>query len=253
MKDCGAHDGGTNLSGEKTACTTTVPLRADAQKNRDSILEAATQVFAEYGIDAPLSVVAKRARVGIATLYRRFPERGELINAVFAGKMGEYADLADTALACDNPWEGFRGYVLAICATQKTDHGFMNVLTASFPPEPTSALDAERSRAFRGFNRLVKRAKKSGSLRSDFSDGDLPMLLMAHAGIIEAAGKATPEVSARFLAYMLEGFRTDLSKDGGRRASQLKEPSGSRLHTAKSHCTAQTNRGIMEPGSREET
>ncbi|MGO4385634.1 TetR/AcrR family transcriptional regulator [Specibacter sp. RAF43] len=181
-------------------------LRSDAARNRASIVAAAAAVFAEQGIEAPLTDVARRAGVGIATLYRRFPDRDRLIDAVFAGKMGDYAGVADDALAMADPWTGFCWYVHTVCAMQSADHGFMNVLSTRFPSENAAALEAQRVRAFRGFNRLVALAKKTGRLRADFSDRDLPMLLMAHAGIVEATGNTVPELSARFVAYMIEAF-----------------------------------------------
>jgi len=180
-------------------------MRADAKRNRERILAAARDVFAEQGIDAPLTDVARRAGVGIATLYRRFPAREELIDAVFVEKMSVYADAVDTALTEPDPWVGFCWYVERICQMQAADHGFTAVVTAMFPGAP--ALEAQRKRAFRGSAILIARAKKAGKLRPDFSDRDLPMLLMAHAGIIEATGNAVPELGHRFIAYMLEAFR----------------------------------------------
>jgi AcrR family transcriptional regulator len=179
-------------------------LRADAERNRERILAAARDVFAEQGIDAPLTDVARRAGVGIATLYRRFPAREELIDAAFAQKMSEYADAVDTALAYPEAWDGFCWYLEKVCDMQSEDHGFTSVLTMVFPG--AKGVEAQRLRAFRGFAVLVARAKKSGRLRADFSDRDMPMVLMAHAGIVTATGNAVPELGRRFTAYMLQAF-----------------------------------------------
>jgi AcrR family transcriptional regulator len=97
---------------------TTTParrLRRDAQRNRDAILAAARQVFPEQGLEAPLEEIARRAGVGIATLYRRFPTRTELLDAVLAPAVQEHVDAAEQALAMDDPWEGFAFYLERSC------------------------------------------------------------------------------------------------------------------------------------------
>ncbi|WP_154794439.1 TetR/AcrR family transcriptional regulator [Occultella kanbiaonis] len=179
-------------------------LRTDAARNREKILDAAREVFAEDGLDAPMAEVARRAEVGIATLYRRFPTREDLIAATFAGKMATYADAVEQALADPDPWHGFCTYVERVCGMQAADHGFTDVLTMTFPT--AEALEAERSRAYRGFAKVVARAKAAGRLRTDFSDRDLVILLMANAGVINATGDDAPDAWRRLVAYMLQAF-----------------------------------------------
>jgi len=182
------------------------PLRADARRNRDRIVEAAREVFAEQGLDASLNEVARRAEVGVATLFRRFPGREELIAATFAAPMGEYAALVETALEDPDPWHGFCEYVRSVCALQAGDRGFTDVLTRSFPT--AKEFEAERDQAFRRFTLLISRAQDAGALRRDFVAEDLPMLLMANAGVVTATHDAAPETSPRLVAYMLQAFST---------------------------------------------
>lgn len=151
-----------------------------------------------------MAEVARRAGVGIATLYRRFPAREDLIAAAFEGQMTAYADAIDRALADPDPWHGFCAYIEEVCGMQAADHGFTNVLTMSFPT--AKALEAQRSRAYRGFATLITKAKAAGGLRADFSDKDLVILLMANAGVIAATADAAPETWRRFVAYMLQSF-----------------------------------------------
>jgi AcrR family transcriptional regulator len=99
------------------------PLRADAERNREAILGAARQVFAEQGLEAPLEVIALRAGVGIATLYRRFPRRDQLVAAAFIDKVGQYAQAAEQGLAVSDPWAGFTAFVERICDLQAADRG----------------------------------------------------------------------------------------------------------------------------------
>src|SRR5438874_302222 len=96
-------------------------LRADARRNRQRILAAARSVFAEQGLDAPLAEVAGRAGVGIATLYRRFPTREDLIVASFEQKMDAYVNAVDEALQAPDAWSGFQGCLERVCAMQAGD------------------------------------------------------------------------------------------------------------------------------------
>jgi AcrR family transcriptional regulator len=182
-------------------------LRADAERNRCRIVDAARQVFADLGLDAPMNEIARRAEVGVATLYRRFPTREDLITGVFADKMADYADAIDAALADPDPWHGFCAYIERVCAMQAEDHGFTDVLTLTFPT--AKAFEARRNEAYQGFAELIARAKETGRLRDDFSAEDLVLLLMANAGVIAATGDAAPEAWRRMVAYMTQAFAAD--------------------------------------------
>src|SRR3954464_9353670 len=100
-----------------------VRLRADAERTRIALLAAAREVFSEHGLDASLDEIARRAHVGNATLYRRFPNRRQLIAEVFARRMTDYVELAARALMESDPWTGFVGYVTRLCDMQATDRG----------------------------------------------------------------------------------------------------------------------------------
>lgn len=178
------------------------PLRVDAERNRARILDAARHAFAEQGLDVPMSAVARRAGVGIATLYRRFSTSDDLVAAVFAAKMDAHASAAEAALDVEDPWTGFADFVRSTCEMQAEDAGFADVLALS----PRSAFDDQRSRAFRAFTRLIQRAKDAGELRTDFEHQDLVMLLMANAGLAHATG-GNIRSWRRFTEYMLQAFR----------------------------------------------
>jgi AcrR family transcriptional regulator len=186
------------------------PLRCDAQRNRVALVAAAHEVFAEQGLGAPMAEVARRAGVGIATLFRRFPARDDLITATFAATMSDYARAIDEAAADPDPWQGFCGYVRQVCAMQAFDRGFTDVLTRIFPNDP--CFEAERDRAFRAFTQLIARAKAAGRLRPDFAAEDLVMMLMANAGVINATGSAAPQTSPRLVAYLLQACAAEVAQ-----------------------------------------
>jgi AcrR family transcriptional regulator len=182
-------------------------LRADAERNRQRIVEAARAVFAETGIEAPLETIAQRAGVGIATLYRRFPTREDLIAASFAPKMAEYSAAVAEALQAADAWAGLCSFAARACAMQAADRGLSDVLAQTFPT--AKALEAQRAESYGGLVELVRRAQAQGTLRPDFVMEDFVLLLMANAGVVQATRELAPEASRRFVGLLLDGFRAE--------------------------------------------
>ncbi|GAA1677337.1 TetR/AcrR family transcriptional regulator [Glycomyces endophyticus] len=182
-------------------------LRCDAELNRDRIIDAARKVYRREGLSASMASIARAAGVGIATLFRRFPTRTELIAAVFEDAMERNRAAAVAAGANESAWDGFRGYIETVCGLQADNRGFAEVLTMNFG----SAKDLERKRqeGFAAFTGLIERAKAEGRLRKDFTPEDLPILLMANAGVLGAAGDAAGEASRRLVGQMLRAFAAD--------------------------------------------
>ena len=187
-------------------------LRADAARNREAIVEAARAMFAEQGLEAPLDEIAKRAGTGNATLYRRFPTRGDLVAAVFAEQMAAHVEAVETALADDDPWNGFASYIETVAAMQARDRGIADLVTMDVSGAPE--IEELRSRAYDGVVRLVGRAQQAGVLRQDFTDQDVVLLLMANAGLVERAHGIPAEASARLIHLLLDGFRAQAATDG---------------------------------------
>lgn len=182
-------------------------LRADAARNRERIVAAAQEVFAEWGLNAALEKIARRAGVGIATLYRRFPTRANLIAASFERKMAEYVAATDHALDNPDPWAGFCWLVEKLCSMQASDAGLKDLFTMRLPAG--SAVEEMRDRALLKQEQLIERAKQQGSLRPDFMPADVPMLLFASAGIVTATRDSAPDTWRRFTDYMIGAFRAD--------------------------------------------
>jgi AcrR family transcriptional regulator len=187
----------------------TAPLRSDAARNRAAIIDSARSLFGQRGLDAPLDQIARLAGVGNATLYRHFPTRCELVAAVFADTLDDVLEVACQALANPDPWDGFTSYVTFLCQLQATDRGLADLLTSSI----TGAAELEelRASAYVHFARIVKRAKKSGELRSDFQPEDLVLILMANAGLIHRTADTVPDAWSRLLSCTLAGLRSQSS------------------------------------------
>jgi AcrR family transcriptional regulator len=180
-------------------------LRADAARNRAAILAVARDVFAEQGLEAPLEVIAARAGVGIATLYRRFPTREKLVAAALAEKIAQYADAAEQALKVPDPWAGFAGFVQRICELQACDRGLGDLLSMTL--SAGEQIEQLRGTANENVITLIDRAKASGTLRDDFVGEDLLLLLIATAAVMQVTRVDAPDAWRRFVALALDAFR----------------------------------------------
>ena len=179
-------------------------LRSDAERNRARIITAARAVFRRDGLNASMASVAREAGVGLATLFRRFPAKEDLVAAVFSDRMDAYADAVATALANPDPWHGLTEFIETVCAMQAADYGFADVLTMTFPT--AKALDQRRDQAYEGVVQLISRAKAAGRLREDFSPEDLVLVHMVTAGVVNATGDSAPDAWKRVVALMLQSF-----------------------------------------------
>lgn len=179
-------------------------LRRDAARNRDRIVAAAHEVFAELGVHAPVEEVARRAGVGVGTVYRRFPDRGELAEAVFVERGRAYLALVDEALRDEDPGAAFRAYLARLCAVQTRDRALVDLLTVALPTSPRLA--QVRRDLYHRQQELIRRAQDAGELRADFVPEDVILLLLAHAGLVQVLGPELPEATARFAALVLQAL-----------------------------------------------
>lgn len=199
------------VSGGSVSGVTDPPvLRADARRNRDAIVEAARNAFAERGLETSLDDIAKAAGVGSGTLYRHFPKRDGLVAAVFAERMDELVTAVEEARRNPDPWQGFAGYVRRVCRAQAEDRGLAAIFAVGHGGEE---LARSRNQAYDGFIALIDAAKASGGLREDFTAEDIALLLVANAGIIERAGSVATDASERFVALALDGYRAEGATD----------------------------------------
>jgi AcrR family transcriptional regulator len=180
-------------------------LRADAARNRAAILAVARDVFAEQGLEAPLEVIAARAGVGIATLYRRFPTREKLVAAALVEKIAQYAEAAEQALEVPDPWAGFAWFVQRICELQACDRGLGDLLSMTL--SAGEQIEQLRKTANENVITLIDRAKASGTLRDDFVGEDLLLLLIATAAVMQVTRADAPDAWRRFVALALDAFR----------------------------------------------
>lgn len=185
----------------------TTVLRQDAQRNRELILAAAAAEFREHGLDAPLEDIARRAGVGIATLYRRFPTRDALIEAVFEDHVASFVQLAEDALLVEDPWAGFSGFLEEVCARQANDSGLKDLLCARLPD--ARVLEGVRARGRVIMAKLIARAQEAGTMRPDVSVADVEFVIWSNKTVIDATRGVAPNAWRRNLALLLDGFRAE--------------------------------------------
>lgn len=178
------------------------PLRADAARNRELILETAAVVFAEHGLEAGYDEIARRAGVGVGTVYRRFPERAELVQALFETIVDELVGLAAEAADRPDPWEALVWFIEGTLERQTANRGLKEVMFGTLSEDDHMVMG--RDRITPGVARLVDRAQLDGSLRADVTAADIGMQVML---ISAMTTDEQPDLWRRFLAVMLEGLR----------------------------------------------
>ena len=181
-------------------------LRRDARANRDRILAAARAAFAAGGVDVPVEEIAERAGVGMGTLYRRFPTKHDLVEAVIEESLDAFVAAAEEGLADDDPWTGFSGFVERVLELHVENRALREVLAGT---EHGHARDAVRRRVRPLVRRLIERAHADGSLRPDFTPEDMPLVFMTGGRVLEAARGVAPDLWRRYLGLLLDGLRAE--------------------------------------------
>jgi AcrR family transcriptional regulator len=180
------------------------PLRADAARNRARILVAAAEVFAERGLDATLDEIAHHAGLGVGTVYRRFPGKEELIEALFEQAVQEVALLAEQAEAMEDSWEGLAWFLERATEMQSRDLGLRDVILYSGHGRERVAM--ARESIVPVVTRLVERAQHDGHLRKDFVATDVPVIELMLSSVAAYTNSLAPELWRRYLAIVLDGL-----------------------------------------------
>jgi AcrR family transcriptional regulator len=180
-------------------------LRSDARDNRDRILAVARLAFAADGLDVSIREIARRAEVGVATVYRHFQTKDELLTEAFSEQVHLCSSLVEEGLAADDPWIGFSTVVEKLLEMHALDRGFARAFTSQLPH--ASGFTAERDRSLRLALKLIRRTKEAGDLREDFVLEDLSLAMMANEGIRAASPQQRLAATRRFAALMLQSFR----------------------------------------------
>ena len=179
------------------------PRRRDARLNRDRLVVAARTQFAQHGIDASLEEIARLAEVGVATLYRNFPTRDDLVRALYDLALAELHAVRDEIEAAPTPWEALVVYTERVGEWLVADPSLPPILRRMAQLDPSARPAAE----FDGFiASLVARAKKDGTLRRDVDAVDLAVLVTM-VGSLGRLGGGYAGQWRRQLSIVLDGLR----------------------------------------------
>jgi AcrR family transcriptional regulator len=178
------------------------PLRRDAARNRALILAVAAQVFAEHGVHAGYDEIARRAGLGVGTVYRRFPERAELVDALFESRIADIVALGESAATRPVAWDGLVIFLESALEHQVIDRGLKDVMFEGADRENHERLGRDRIGPILAV--IVARAQQEGSLRADVeaSDLDIPLMMLCSVTTLDE-----PDLWRRYLALFLDGLR----------------------------------------------
>ncbi len=183
------------------------PLRRDAERNRELLLAAASDVFADRGLDATMHDIAAHAGLGVGTAYRRFANKQEIVEALFEQRLERVATLGEAAQRDPDAWHGFTTYLEQVLQLQQEDRGLTDIINHPHLG-PDRAREA-RDRITPLLDAIVQRAKDQGTLRSDFDTSDIVFLQYALGALMDRTRQTEPALYRRYLTMFLDGIRGD--------------------------------------------
>jgi len=194
------------------------PSRRDAKANLARILTAAADVFATQGCNATLADVAKAAEVGVATVYRKFATKDDLIHDVYEPRFAAAEQQALDAAQDPDPWAGISGFLEKSITTLAPDRGFRELLSGSYsetlgwsrprtPHRLAKLVEDSHNRTGKHLERLVRRAREAGLVRDDLVAGDLLLLSMAVQTSVEFGGRSHPHLYRRMIGFLMDSLQ----------------------------------------------
>jgi len=181
-------------------------LRRDAARNRAKLIATGREVFAEQGPDASLEEVARRAGVGIGTLYRHFPSRETLAEEIFAEHIAEVVAAAEDAAVAEDAWAGLVSFFERVLDLQARNLPLRGLFLRHGGGR---GIAERRRRIVPLLERLVERGREQDVLRDDLAAGDLTVALWSFSPVLEATAEVAPNVWRRHLRILLDGMRPE--------------------------------------------
>lgn len=192
-------------------------LRVDARENRVRVLAAARELFAESGLEVTMRQIARRAGVGPATLYRRFPTKQDLVFEAFENELAECGSIVHDGAADPDPWRGFCDVLERTLLLHARNQGFTDAFVSAHPDVVDFA--AHRQELGRVISTIIRRAQAAGRLRPDFVFDDFVVILLAGRGLTAAPASTRDTAVRRFAAFVIDGLRVADTKANTRTRS----------------------------------
>jgi AcrR family transcriptional regulator len=188
-----------------TTASAELPRRADARRNREKILQAARAAFAEDGLDAQMPELARRAGVGVGTLYRHFPTKDALVCALAQDHFTQLGDLAEDACEERDAWSALAELIWTSARMFAEDRGLAEI--AAKQPQAIQRVAEEQDRLVGHVARLVDRAKADGRVRADASVDDVGTIMCGLGAVARMQVLGKPVSWERYVTLMLDGLR----------------------------------------------
>ena len=179
------------------------PMRADARRNYERLVEAARRVFATDGADASMEAIAREAGVGVGTLYRHFPRRIDVVEAVYEGDVDELVRTAEEAVAELDPWPAVVAFLEGFVRYANAKRTFLAELREAFDKNP-ALRSRSKERIDAASELVIARAQHASAIRRDLTGADLMQLV----GPMCTSPTLTPDQTGKLLALILDGLRT---------------------------------------------
>jgi AcrR family transcriptional regulator len=179
--------------------------RKDVVRNRQRILDAAKELFAERGLGVTLHEIARHAGVGVGTIYRHYPDKAVLIDLLFEEQLEGMADLARQALEDPDPWHAVVWFHEQSLEVQSRDKGLKELLLG-MPDAPDRAVRL-RQKLHPLAAQIIERAQAAGVVRPDCETQDFGVVQLMVGAVIDAARDVSPDLWRRYLTIALQGLR----------------------------------------------
>jgi len=211
-----------------SAATPAAPktLRRDARANRERILAAARDAFAEHGMEAGMDDIARRAGVGVGTIYRRFPTKEALAEAILEDKLAAVGAMIDRALGADDPDGGLRRFLGELARHQAEDRSGAAALASCARPDAGASPGELALRERLG--ELLRRAHDAGAVRPDVRLGDLMALLWGLGRVAAVTADTAPRYADRYTALIMDALAPGAAALPGRPLTAAQITAGSR-------------------------
>jgi AcrR family transcriptional regulator len=178
------------------------PLRADARRNRERVLAAARETFADDGLDAQMDDVARRAGLGVGTVYRHFPTKEAIIEAVAAAAYTEMCAIARESLSHEDPWEAFSDFMWRGARLHRDNRAQCEIHTVR--PEVVRRVAGDKHELLGTVGELIERGQQGGVIRADLTAEDMPLIWST---IGAAQQHSADQRWERYLEVVLDGLR----------------------------------------------
>jgi AcrR family transcriptional regulator len=192
----------TRVASKVEAAPATRPLRADARRNYERLIATARDVFAKEGGGASMEAIARQAGVGVGTLYRHFPQRIDLVEAVYRDDVDQLVATADRVIAEFEPWPAVAAFLEAFARYAEGKRTFLNELHEAFDKHPDLKLRS-KERIDDAMERIIRRAQDAGVIRTDVNGAELMQLVSPMC----VNATLSRDQSNRLLSMILDGLR----------------------------------------------